>query len=119
MRSNRTQDVREFFVEDLKTTRRFSISAEAGWKFKSLKQKVGEFEFPACDGTMNTIGTELVLKTEIDAIRVLIPTKGRWMLTYKDTFEFTPDTGDTAEFKVIVNRASPRGKRPMREHFKN
>ena len=104
MRNQKAQEVREFFVEDLKTTRRFEVIGEPGWRIKSLKQKVREMEFPVCDGTMSTVGTEFTLKTERDAIRVKIPAKGRWMKTFTDCFEFFPESGDVAEFKVIISR---------------
>lgn len=118
-RVNGTQEVREFIVSDLATTRRFEVVGEPGWRIKSLKQKIAEYEFPVSDGTMTTTGTSFTLKTEKDAIRVVLPTRGRWMKTFTDCFEFFAEQDGVAEFKVIINRPPLREKRQMRENFRN
>ena len=111
--------VREFFVQDLSIPRNFELRGEAGWKIKSLKQKVGEFEYPVEDGVDSDTSTELILKTAIDGIRVLIPTKGRWMKTFTDTFVFEAETPGVAEFKVIIARREAHSHRPMSERYRN
>ena len=108
--------VKEFFVQDLTIPRNFELRGEAGWRIKSLKQKVGDFEFPVEDGIDCTTSTELILKTELEGIRIVVPTKGRWMKTFTDTFVFETDTPGVAEFKVFIMRKEALYKRPMREH---
>jgi hypothetical protein len=108
--------VKEFFVQDLSVPRNFELRGEAGWRIKSLKQKVGDFEFLVEDGIDCTTSTELILKTELEGIRIVIATKGRWMKTFTDTFVFETDTPGVAEFKVFIMRKEAHHKRPMREH---
>ena len=107
--------IREIFVENLLASRTISLRAEAGYRLKSLKQRVSEFEFPVEDGIDKGVATELVIKSELEGLRVLIPTKGKWMKTFTDTFVFQPDAPGVGEFKIVILRKESHAHRPMKE----
>ena len=112
--------VREIFVHDLTKPKTFTLKGEAGFKIKSLKQKVGEVASligedvtPCAENTITATATTFMLATKIDELQVVIPTPGKWMLTYPDTFEFEADESGVADFKVIIDRQpQERQRRP-------
>lgn len=106
--------VREEIVHDLTKSKTFYLDGEAGWKIKKLKQKVGDVSFPLdgnAENVVTTLATTFILSTKIARLSVIIPCKGKWMMTYHDTFEFKADVPGVAEFKVIIWRKEPNPNR--------
>ena len=116
MESNKAEaKVREIIVHDLTQARTFQLKGEAGFKIRSLKQKVGDVSFQINEETSITAtATTFKLATEIDEVQIVVPTSGKWMMTYPDTFEFEADESGVAELKVIINRQPPEQKRERR-----
>ena len=116
MESNKAEaKVREVIVHDLTQARTFQLKGEAGFKIRSLKQKVGDVSFQINEETSITAtATTFKLATEIDEVQIVVPTSGKWMMTYPDTFEFEADESGVAELKVIINRQPPEQKRERR-----
>ena len=108
-------EVREVIVHDLTQARTFQLKGEAGFKIRSLKQKVGDVSFQINEETSITAtATTFKLATEIDEVQIVVPTSGKWMMTYPDTFEFEADESGVAELKVIINRQPPEQRRERR-----
>jgi hypothetical protein len=108
-------EVREVIVHDLTQARTFQLKGEAGFKIRSLKQKVGDVSFQINEETsITTTATTFKLATEIDEVRIVVPTSGKWMMTYPDTFEFEADESGVADLKVIINRQPPEQRRERR-----
>ena len=116
MESNKAEaKVREVIVHDLTQARTFQLKGEAGFKIRSLKQKVGDVSFQINEeASITATATTFKLATEIDEVQIVVPTSGKWMMTYPDTFEFEADESGVAELKVIINRQPPEQKRERR-----
>ena len=108
-------EVREVIVHDLTQARTFQLKGEAGFKIRSLKQKVGDVSFQINEeASITATATTFKLATEIDEVQIVVPTSGKWMMTYPDTFEFEADEPGVADLKVIINRQPPEQKRERR-----
>ena len=119
MENNKKEvETREVIVHDLTKARTFELKGEAGFKIKSLKQKVSDVQFQTGETSITATATTFRLATELGSIQIIIPTIGKWMMSYPDTFEFEADEPGVAEMKVLISRQPPVEKREKRPRIR-